>query len=78
MATNLPSSFSIQFLEQLLKFLSNFTLLKYGKFQRNYGFLVTNNLIFDLKILDLKDHFSASLSRKKSDMSEFFKKSAFC
>ena len=29
MATNLPSSFSIQFLEHLLKFLVNFTLLKY-------------------------------------------------
>ena len=31
MATNLPSCFSIQFLEQLLKFLVNFTLLKYVK-----------------------------------------------
>ena len=29
MATNLPSCFSIEFLEQLLKFLVNFTLLKY-------------------------------------------------
>ena len=28
MAANLPSCFSIQFLEQLLKFLVNFTLLK--------------------------------------------------
>ena len=34
MATNLPSCFSIQFLEQLLKFLVNFTLLKYVKSQR--------------------------------------------
>ena len=31
MATNLPSCFSIEFLEQLLKFLVNFTLLKYVK-----------------------------------------------
>ena len=31
MATNLPSCFFIQFLEQLLKFLVNFTLLKYVK-----------------------------------------------
>ena len=38
MATNVPSCFSIQFLEQLLKFLVKFTLLKYVKSQRNYGF----------------------------------------
>ena len=38
MATNLPSCFLIQFLEQLLKFLGNFTLLKYVKSQRSYGF----------------------------------------
>ena len=40
MATNLPSCFFIQFLEQLLKFLVNFSLLKYVKSQRNYGFLI--------------------------------------
>ena len=62
MATNLPSRFSIQFLEQLLKFLVNFTLLKYVKSQRSYGFLITEELIFGFQILDLKDHFSASLS----------------
>ena len=61
MATNLPSCFFIQFLEQLLKFLS-FTLLKYVKSQRNYGFLITKELIFGFQILDLKDHFSASLN----------------
>ena len=61
MATNLPSCFSIQFLEQLLKFLLNFTLLKYVKSQRSYGFLITKDLIFGFQILDLKDHFSASL-----------------
>ena len=61
MATNLPSCFSIQFLEQLLKFLVNFTLLKYVKSQRSYGFLITKELIFGFQILDLKDHFSASL-----------------
>ena len=48
--------------EQLLKFLVNFTLLKYVKSQRSYGFLITKKLIFDFRILDLKDHFSASLN----------------
>ena len=62
MATNLPSCFFIQFLEQLLKFLVNFTLLKYDKSERSYGFLITKDLIFGFQILDLKDHFSASLS----------------
>ena len=62
MATNLPSCFSIQFLEQLLKFLVNFTLLKHVKSQRNYGFLITKELIFGFQVLDLKDHFSASLN----------------
>ena len=38
MATNLPFCFFIQFLKQLLKFLANFTLLKYVKSQRSYGF----------------------------------------
>ena len=61
MATNLLSCFSIQLLEQLLKFLVNFTLLKYVKSQRSYGFLITKELIFGFQILDLKDHFSASL-----------------
>ena len=61
MATNLPSCFTIQFLEQLLKFLVNFTLLKYVNSQRRYGFLITKELIFGFQILDLKDHFSASL-----------------
>ena len=59
MATNLPFCFFIQFLEQLLKFLANFTLLKYVKSQRSYGFLITKELIF---WLDLKVHFSASLT----------------
>ena len=61
LATNLPSCFSIQFLEQLLKFLVNFTLLKYVKSQRRYGLLITKELIFGFQIPDLKDHFSASL-----------------
>ena len=61
MEANLPSRFSIQFLEQLLSFLVNFTLLKYAKFQRLYGFFITKELIFDFQILDLKDQFSASL-----------------
>ena len=37
------------------------TLLKYVKSQRNYVFLITKQLIFGFRILDLKDHFSASL-----------------
>ena len=61
MATNLPSSFSIQLLEQPLTFLLNFTLLKCVKSQRGYGFLITEQVIFGFQILDLKDHFSASL-----------------
>ena len=61
MATNLPSCFSIEFLERLRKFPVNFTLLKYVKSQRSYGFLITKELIFGFKILDLKDHCSASL-----------------
>ena len=65
MATNLPSCFSIEFLEHLLKFLGNFTLLKYVKSQRSYGFLITKELIFGFQILDLKDHFSASLINTK-------------
>ena len=51
---SLPSFFFIQFLEQLSKFLLNFTLLKYVKSQRNYGFLITKELIFGFQILDLK------------------------
>ena len=62
MAANLPSCCSIQFLEHLLKFLINFTLFKYDRSQRTYGFLITKELIFGFQILDLKDHFSASLS----------------
>ena len=62
MATNLPSWFLIQFLEQLLKFLVNVTLLKYVNSQRSYGFLITKELTFGFQILDLKDHFSASLN----------------
>ena len=61
MATNQQSCFSSEFLEQLLKFLVNFTLLKYVKSQRSYGFLIIKELIFGFQILDLKDHFSASL-----------------
>ena len=66
MATNLPSCFFIQFLGQILKFLVNFTLLKYVKSQRSFGFLITKELIFGFQILDLKDHFSASLSKLNS------------
>ena len=66
MATNLPSCFSIEFLERHLKFIVNFTLLKYVKCWRSYGFLVTKELIFGFQILDLKDHFSASLTGSRN------------
>ena len=61
MVTNLLSCFFIKCLEQLLKFLVNFTLLKYVKSQKSYGFLITKELIFGFQILDFKDHFSVSL-----------------
>ena len=70
MATNLPSCFSIQFSAQLLTFLANFTLLKYVKSQRSYGFLATKELIFGFRILDVKDHFSVSLSVRSIICSE--------
>ena len=76
MATNLPPCFSIQFLEQLLKFLANFTLLKYVKSERSYGFLITKELIFGFQILDLKDHFSASLTVKNSVLLQILSASA--
>ena len=62
MATNLPSCFSVQFLEQLFKFLVSLTWLKYVKSQRSYGILITKELIFGFQILELKDQFSASLT----------------
>ena len=65
MATNLPSCFSIEFLEQLLKFLVNFTLLRYVKSQRSYGCLITKELTFGFQIFYLNDHFSASLRTYK-------------
>ena len=51
-------------------FLVNFTLLKYVKSQRSYGFLITKEMIFGFQILGLKDHFSASL--KSSLLPVFF------
>ena len=50
METNLPSCFPIRFLKQLLKFLVNFTLLKYVKSQRSFGYLITKKLIFGFEI----------------------------
>ena len=61
MATNVPSCFLIQFLELLLKFLVNFTLLKLVKSQRNYGFFITEELIFWLPDFGIYFHFSAYL-----------------
>ena len=65
MATNLPSCFLFQYLEQLLKFLVNFTLLKEVKSQRSYGFLITKELIFWLPNFGIFFHFSASLKASK-------------
>ena len=70
MVTNLPSCLFIQYLEKLLKFVVNLTLSKYVKSQRSYGFLITKELLFGFQILDLKDHFSASLSYKIFNRSE--------
>ena len=55
-------AFLFNFFKQVLMFLLNFALLKYVKSQRNYGFLITKELSFGFQILDLKDHFSASLT----------------
>ena len=60
MAANLPFCFLIQFLEQLLKFLLNFTLLKSVKSQRSYSFLITKELIFGFQIMDFSLLFSLS------------------
>ena len=78
MATNLPSCFSIQFLEQLMKFLVNFTLLKYVKSQTSYSFLITKEPIFGFQILDLKDHFSASLTAETMNIMDKWKRLAEC
>ena len=64
MATNLPSCFSIQFLEQLLKFLVNFTLLKYVKSLRSYGFLITKEVIFGFPNFGFKRSLLCLLKRK--------------
>ena len=78
MATIYHLAFLFNFLEQLLKFLVNFTLLKYVKSQRSYGFLITKELIFGFQILDLKDHFSASLNAHNSQqLLKFNKKYMF-
>ena len=67
-----------QFLEQLLKFLVNFTLLKYVKSQRSYGcFWITKELIFGFQILDLKDHFSAFLKGLGRDHGQTLQISGF-
>ena len=45
-------------------------MLKYVKSQRSYGYLITKELMFGFQILDLKDHFSASLKSLKSMIEE--------
>ena len=55
---------------------SKLTLLKYVKSKRSYGFLIARELIFGCQILDLKDHFSASLRKytlRKRDNEKFQK-----
>ena len=66
MATNLPSCFLIQFLEQLLTFLVNFILLKYIKSRRSYGFLISKELIFGFQILDLNQKSKTSSNQRAS------------
>ena len=66
MATNLPSCLFIQFLEQLLKLLVNFTLLKYIKSQRSYGFLITKELSFGLPNFGFKRSFLSLLNNDQS------------
>ena len=63
MATNLPFSFFIQFLEQLLKFPANFNLLKYVKSQRSYGFLITKKADFWLPNFGFKYSLLGLLNR---------------
>ena len=45
--------------------------MKYVKSQRNYGYLIFKELIFGFQILDLIDHFSASLRRLFSEKVTF-------
>ena len=40
--------------------------------QRSYGFLITKELIFGFQILDLKDHFSASLDPLETEQDLLF------
>ena len=47
-------------------------MLKYVKSQRGYGFLITKELIFGFQILDLKDHFSASLNFLSNETKTLF------
>ena len=42
---------------------SKLYFVEYVKSQRSYGFLITNELIFSFQILNLKDHFSDSLTK---------------
>ena len=41
---------------------SKLYFVEYVKSQRNYGFLITKDLIFGFQTLDLKNHFSLSLT----------------
>ena len=47
----------------------NFALLKYVKFQRSYGFLITEEVIFGFQILDLKDVFNERVILADLEMS---------
>ena len=40
----------------------------FNRHQGSYGFLITKELIFGCQILDLKDHFSASLNLFKENL----------
>ena len=67
MATNLPSCFLIQFIEQLLKFLVNFTLLKYVKSQRRdhkRADFWLPNFGFKRSLLSLLKYIAQAVSKK--------------
>ena len=61
MGINLLSCLLIQFLEKLLTFPLNFTLLKYVKSQRGYSFFITKELTLWFPNFGFFFHFAASL-----------------
>ena len=67
MATNLSSCFFYSIF-RTTEVSSKLYFVKIVKSQRRYDFLITKELIFGFQILDLKDHFSASLKSLSAGM----------